>query len=169
MDIEREFIDRSRTYLGSEYLPKIRRALQGLSPEHLWWRPNPASNSMGNLVLHLAGNIRQWVVSGIGGEEDRRRREEEFSRTSGLSAEDLLGVLEAAVHDADRVLSELPMSRLPNRLVIQGMDVSVFDAVYHVVEHFAMHTGQIIYLSKLHSGEDLGFYLVENGEAKPTW
>ena len=80
MDVGRVFIDRSRAYLSTEYLPKIRRSMQGMSQEDLWWRPNPASNSLGNLVLHLAGNVSQWVVSGIGGEEDVRRREEEFSR-----------------------------------------------------------------------------------------
>ena len=169
MDTGQIFIDRSRAYLLGEYLPKIRRSMEGLGPEDLWWRPNPGSNSMGNLILHLAGNARQWVVSGIGGEEDVRRRQEEFERKGGLSAQDLLDRLESALQEVDRVLSRLSPERLGETRVIQGMNVSVFEALYHVVEHFSMHTGQIIYLSKLRTGEDLGFYQVRDGIAKPMW
>ncbi|MFC1661437.1 DUF1572 family protein [Gemmatimonadota bacterium] len=169
MDTAKAFIDRSRAYLTSEYLPKIRRSIQGLGQEDLWWRPNPASNSVGNLILHLAGNARQWVVSGIGGEEDVRCREDEFSEAGGMSADELLRKLESAMEEVDRVLLHLPTPRLEEKLLIQGMDVSVFEALYHVVEHFSMHTGQIIYLSKLRSGHDLGFYQVEDGKAKTMW
>ena len=74
MEIGRAFIQRSLAYLVGEYFPKIRRCVEGLTDEDIWWRPNPASNSIGNLILHLAGNVRQWVVSGIGGAPDERKR-----------------------------------------------------------------------------------------------
>jgi uncharacterized damage-inducible protein DinB len=169
VDIGQAFIDRARAYLLTEYLPKIRRSVEGLGPEDLWWRPNPESNSMGNLILHLAGNARQWVVSGIGGEADVRRRQEEFDRSGGLSATELLVHLESALGEVDAVLSRLSPARLGERMVIQGMDVSVFEALFHVVEHFSMHSGQIICLSKLRTGGDLGFYQVIDGIAKPMW
>ena len=163
------FIHRSRAYLVGEYLPKIRRAVAELSPEDLWWRPNPASNSIGNLLMHLAGNARQWVVSGLGGQEDHRQRQEEFDRDGGMTAEDLLGHLESALAEVDEVLNRLTADDLGRELTIQGLPVTGLDALYHVVEHFSMHTGQIIYISKLRSASDLGFYRVTSGEVETTW
>lgn len=163
------FLRLSREYLGGEYYPKIRRALAGLTEEDLWWRPNPASNSMGNLVLHLAGNVRQWVVAGIGGAPDTRDREEEFRKKGRETQESLLEVLEEALAEADEVLAGLTLSTLQEERVIQGMSVTVLGAVYHVVEHFSMHTGQIIYLSKLRTGRDLEFYRVRGGDVETNW
>ncbi len=169
MEIGQAFIHRSQAYLKGDYLPKIRLAMEGLAQEDIWWRPNSASNSIGNLVLHLAGNIRQWVVSGIGGAPDDRRRDEEFAKDGGLSGNDLLAHLERAVGEVDEVLEGLSPDQLLEKRVIQGMDVSVLDALYHVVEHFSTHTGQIIYLAKLRSGQDLGFWEIKDGEAIPRW
>lgn len=163
------FIEQSRHYLRDDYLPKIRRCLRELPPDDLWWRPNEASNSVGNLLLHLAGNVRQWVVSGIGGEPDIRDRDEEFSANGGADAADLLAHLEATLESVDAVLESLDPDRLDERLVVQGNDVTVLEALYHVVEHFSMHVGQIIYVSKLRSGSDLRFYQVEEGVARKNW
>lgn len=163
------FIDRSRAFLGSEYLPRIRGCLEELPPDALWWRPNEASNSVGNLLLHLSGNVRQWIVSGVGGEEDVRERQAEFDAGGGSDAGTLLARLEHTVADADRVLADLDPDRLLEDLVIQGTHTTVLGAIYHVVEHFGMHTGQIAYITKLRTGEDLGFYDVEDGIARPTW
>ena len=169
MDAGQAFIQRSRHYLASEYLPKIRQAVRGLSEEDVWWRPNEASNSIGNLILHLAGNARQWVVAGIGGQADLRRREEEFLRREGLSAADLLGRLEGALGEVDGVLAGLDPTTLGEARVIQGFEVTVLEALYHVVEHFSMHTGQILFLSKQRSGKDLGFYRIEGGQLRTRW
>ena len=169
MDTSQAFIRRSRSYLSQQYLPQIRRSLEGLSEEELWWRPNEASNSIGNLILHLAGNAKQWVVSGIGGEVDRRRRDEEFSQEGGLSGAELMALLGDAMDEVDEVLSRLEPPELLETRVIQGMSVSVLDAIYHVVEHFSTHTGQIIFLAKLRTGRDLGFWEVKDGKAVRTW
>lgn len=112
MDIGTRFLVQSRACLTGEYLPKIRVCCAKLSREQLWWRPDEASNSIANLVLHLAGNVRQWIVAGVGGAADERQRAEEFSARGGLDADELLerledAVLEAAVEEsvsqADRV------------------------------------------------------------------
>jgi uncharacterized damage-inducible protein DinB len=169
-DPGRAFIERSRAYLTDDYLPRIRAALAKLSPDDLWWRPNERSNSVGNLLLHLAGNARQWIVSGVGGEADLRRRDEEFAATGGVSVEAALARLAEAVADVDRVLERLDPATLGERRTIQGNDVSVLGAIYHVVEHFSMHTGQILYVVKLRTGEDLGLWRVEgDGSARPAW
>jgi uncharacterized damage-inducible protein DinB len=169
VEMGRAFIDRSRAYLRNDYLPKIRLAVEALPSEDLWWRPNDDSNSIGNLILHLAGNVRQWVVSGIGGAPDLRQRQGEFDAREGLSADALIVHLEEALEEVDRTLSFLPEAELASGRVIQGLEVSVLDALYHVVEHFSTHTGQIIYISKLRSGRDLGFWEVKDGKTVPKW
>jgi len=157
------FLLRSRALLAEAYLPRIRRCLDRLPAEDLWWRPNEASNSVGNLVLHLVGNVRQWICAGVGDAPDTRNRAEEFERRSGATASVLLAVLEDALHDADRVLDGLGSDDLSEVRSIQGRQVTVLDAVYHVVEHFAMHTGQIVYVTKERTDRDLAFYRMEEG------
>jgi uncharacterized damage-inducible protein DinB len=169
MHTSQAFIGESRRYLRDEYLPKIRRALEGLTVDDLWWRPNKESNSVGNLILHLAGNVRQWVAGGIGGAPDVRERQEEFDRKGGMTGPELLEFLEATLAEVDDVLADLSADRLGEERVIQGLNVTVLQALYHVVEHFSMHTGQIIYLAKLRSGRDLGFYRVRDGHVETMW
>jgi uncharacterized damage-inducible protein DinB len=163
------FIAESRRYLVDEYLPKICGALEGLSTEDVWWRPNKESNSIGNLVLHLAGNARQWVVAGIGGAPDVRERQQEFDRDGGMTGRELLDLLEKTLEEVADVLGDLSEGRLGEERVIQGLPVTVLQALYHVVEHFSMHTGQIIYLAKLRTGRDLGFYRVMDGRVETLW
>jgi uncharacterized damage-inducible protein DinB len=163
------FVLQSRRYLKEEYLPKIRRSVEELTPEDIWWRPNAGSNSIGNLILHLAGNVTQWVVAGIGGAPDVRERQVEFDRQEGLTVNELLEILAEAVEEVDRVLARLSVESLREERVIQGLPNTVLSALYHVVEHFSMHTGQIIYISKLRAGRDLGFYRVKGGEVETDW
>jgi uncharacterized damage-inducible protein DinB len=165
----RAFVDLSRRYLKQEYPSKIRIALARLPEGDLWWRPNPGSNSAGNLVMHVAGNVRQWVVAGLGGRADTRDRAGEFNERGGASVREVLGHLEAAVTDADAVLEALDSASLLEPRSIQGLLVTGMEALYHVVEHFSMHTGQILYLVKLRTGRDLGFYDVdEAGRVRGT-
>jgi uncharacterized damage-inducible protein DinB len=168
MDVSDAFIDQSRKLLTDSYLPRIEQAVAGLSTENVWWRPNAGSNSIGNLILHLDGNIRQWIVSGLGGEPDVRERNGEFAATGGHSASELASQLRATVEAADRVLARQDPSTLPEPRRIQSYDVTVMQAIYSVVEHFSMHTGQIILLAKVFKG-DVGFYDLSRGAPRPTW
>ena len=163
------FLRQSREYLTGHHLPKIQAALERVDDAGLWWRPNPASNSLGNLLLHLAGNLREWVVSGVGGAPDRRDRAAEFAAAGEPGRAELLASLTEAVLDADAVLARTDPDSLGERRQIQGRDVAVLEAIYHAVEHFAMHTGQILYLVKLRTGHDLGFYRMEDGVVRPAW
>src|SRR3954471_23070289 len=106
------FIDRSRHYLGTEYRTKLRAAVEALPPDAIWWRANEQSNSVGNLLLHLAGNVRQWIVSGIGGAPDTRYRAAEFEARTGGDAATLLAALDHVLDDADAVLARLTESDL---------------------------------------------------------
>lgn len=163
------FLERSRYYLATEYPAKIAAAVRTVPADHLWWRPHEGANSVGNLLLHLAGNVRQWVVSGIGGAPDVRQRDGEFAAEGGLDGEALLAQLGAAVRDADAVLAALSPGELGETRRIQGRDTTVFAAVYHVVEHFAGHTGQIILLAKQFTPRAVRFYDDTGGLAKPLF
>ena len=154
-DIAHTFLHESRRLLRSDYLPKIERCLERLSEEDVWWRPNEASNSIGNLLLHLCGNVGQWIVGGVGQRGFERHRQREFDERSHLPWRDLLAKLKATLAEADEVMRSLNAESLLERRQIQDYDVTVLEAIYHVVEHFGMHTGQIIMLSKMRTETDL--------------
>lgn len=168
-EFARAFLDRSARYLEEDYFPRIRGALEAMDPDDLWWRPNQASNSVGNLLLHLAGNLRQWVVHGVGGAEDVRERQREFDAREGGTGPELLEQLGKVVREAAGTLEGIDPSLLGETRTIQGNEVTVMEAVYHAVEHFSMHTGQIIWVAKARAGRDLGFYRVEGGVAEARW
>jgi uncharacterized damage-inducible protein DinB len=155
MDVAQAFLRKSRDLLSAEYLPKIEACLDRLSDQDLWWRPNERSNSVGNLLLHLCGNVTQWMIGGVGGGPYERLRQQEFDERRPLSRADLAVRIRGVVQTADQVLARVSPADLTNRRQIQGYDVTVLDAIYHVVEHFGMHTGQIIWITKARTGEDL--------------
>jgi uncharacterized damage-inducible protein DinB len=163
------FLGASRRYLTHELHPRIVASVERLPPEDIWWRPNPSSNSIGNLLLHLSGNLRQWIVAGVGGEADTRDREREFTIREPLPAAELLERLGETVRAADSVLAALDPARLTDEVHIQGRNATVLEAIYHAVEHFSMHTGQITYVTKLRTGEDLGFYELVDGIPRARW
>jgi uncharacterized damage-inducible protein DinB len=169
MDLATDFVARSRRYLASEYPIKIERSLAVLPAAALWRRDDPTENSVGNLLLHLSGNVRQWIVSGVGGAPDARRRSAEFAAREGDDAATLMTGLRGTLDEADAVLASLDAARLGERVTIQGRDVKVLDAVYHVVEHVSMHTGQIILLAKRYAPGRVRFYEDAGGLATPLF
>lgn len=169
MTTTENYLSYSRDLLRTLYLPKIRVAIQQMDEPDLWWKPNEASNSVGNLLMHLAGNVRQWMCHGIDGAPDVRKRATEFETNSGFTAHELLVVLSRAVDDACEVIDGLDDAKLQETRVIQGNAVTVLEAVYHVTHHFGMHAGQIMYISKLKTGTDLGLYQIQDGKAQPNW
>lgn len=152
------FLEHSRKKLLVEWWPRLRTTVASLNEEQLWWRPNEASNSIGNLLLHLNGNVRQWMVASFNGQEDLRDRPAEFRERSGGSAPEVLAKLGATMDEAGTVLSRLMEEDLLTPMEIQGHPVTGLDAVYQVVEHFGLHYGQIVYIVKALEGKDLGFY-----------
>lgn len=165
----RAFLAEARRHLREDYLPKIERCLERLTDEQVWWRASERSNSVGNLLLHLAGNLRQWVVCGVGGAADGRVRDREFAERRNVPREELLSTLRAAVSEADETLSRLDPAALLETRRVQGLDVTLLTAVFHAVEHFSMHTGQIILLAKLLADEDLAFYDFSAGVPRANW
>ena len=168
-DVGRTFIAEALNFLNTEYLPKIERCLEQLTIADVWWRANSDSNSIGNLLLHLSGNVRQWIVSGLGGAPDQRERQTEFDAKSGPSKEELLVGLRQTLAEAEAVLKGFDTNRLLQPYKIQGSDVSAHEAIFHVVEHFSMHTGQIILLTKMLARKDLAFYDFSTGAPVHDW
>ncbi len=169
-DLAASFLERSRYYLGFEYPGKIRLALRAMPASQLWARANDSSNSAANLLLHLAGNVRQWIVSGVGGARDVRRRDAEFAAREGASLDDLLMILDSACSDAVAVLAGLSAAQLGEKRTIQGRETTVFAAIYHVVEHFSGHTGQLILMAKAAAPAGaIRFYDDAGGLARPLF
>jgi len=157
-DVPTLFLEFSRSKLLDQYWPRLRTCVESLTDEQVWWRPNEASNSIGNLILHLNGNVGQWLVASFQRLDDTRDRPAEFAAREGASAAALLDRLGATVGRASEVLSRLTEAELTATFHIQGYTITGLHAVYQVVEHFGLHYGQIVYITKLVSGKDLGFY-----------
>lgn len=152
------FLEFSRKKLLGQYWPRMKECVAPLTTEQVWWRPNDASNSIGNLMLHLNGNVRQWLVDSFNKSEDRRNRPAEFATDGGLAAAELLARLGETLDEAAKVLDRLTVDELLAPYEIQGYHVRGLDAVYQVVEHFGLHYGQIVYITKSTLGKDLGFH-----------
>ena len=167
--VSRAFIDRAVAFLTDDYLPKIERCLEKLNDDQIWWRSNAESNSIGNLVLHLCGNARQWIVCGLGSAPDNRVRDAEFARRDVIPRAELLQLLRTTLADVESTLRDLDPSGLLEKRTIQGSDVDVLEAIFHVTEHFSMHTGQIIMLTKMLTAADLRFYDFEAGAPVERW
>ena len=149
-----KYSDDKLTQLAS----RIDACLDRLTPEQVWARGSEAENAIGNLVLHLCGNLGQWILSGVGGQPDARNRDAEFAARSGVGVPELRQQLSSRVAEVRAVISALSAERLTEIVQIQKYELTVLEAVYHVVEHFAQHAGQIIFATKLFTGEDLQFY-----------
>jgi len=150
-----------------QHWPRLRFCVETLTDEQVWWRPNEASNSVGNLILHLNGNVTQWLVVAFRKLEDRRDRPAEFGHRQFIPRSELLATLGATMAEASAVLDSLTEADLLATYNIQGYTVKGLDAVYQVVEHFGLHYGQIAYITKLLRSQDLGFYRELNATGRP--
>ena len=163
------FVERARYFLGTEYRTQLRLAVEALPADGLWWRANEQSNSVGNLLLHLNGNVRQWILGSVGGQPDVRHRAGEFAARTGPPPAALLADLDRTLDEVDRVLAALTDADLLQPRTIQGRDVTVLGAIFHVVEHFSQHLGQIILITKLRAPGAINFHEDAGGLATPLW
>jgi len=153
-DVFRKFAsDKLKQYCG-----RIQICLGKLSSEQIWARGSENENAAGNLVLHLCGNVRQWIGTGVAGLPDIRQRDAEFEARGGMEAKALGALLESIVNDAAAQIEAVSDERLAERVQIQNYHVTRLEAILHVLTHFGEHTGQILFATKLLTGEGLGFY-----------
>ncbi len=156
-NITQEFIEQS-IFRIRENTPKIIKCLGELSEEQIWQRPNDASNSMGNIILHLCGNIRQYIISALGRQPDIRERDKEFAAKGGYNKEELQTKLTATLELAINTIKSIDEAGLLKIYSVQGFNYSGIGIIIHVTEHYSHHTGQIIFWTKLLRGNDLEFY-----------
>ena len=153
-----EFIEQCISIVETKNTPKIIKCLDQLTEEQIWIRPNKASNSIGNILLHLCGNIRQYVISGLGDQPDIRERDLEFSTQGGLNKLALLAKLKDTLTQAIHVIRNADEVSLMKIYSVQGFNYSGIGIILHITEHYSHHTGQIIFWTKQLTGNDLGFY-----------
>ncbi|MBC7564592.1 MAG: DUF1572 family protein [Gemmatimonadaceae bacterium] len=163
------FLAASRGYLMDQYLPQIRIAVNAIPEADLWWHPIEGSNSIGNLILHIEGNARQWILGGVAGRADARDRDAEFAAREGRSKASLLEQLGTTFMQIELALSSVQPAQLHDMRVIQGSHTTVFDAIFHVVEHVSMHTGQIIQLAKWRAPGAVRLYEATSTSFTPLW
>jgi len=155
--LDRIFVDFSRKKL-LQLAGRIEDCLGRLNTEQIWARGGEHENAVGNLVLHLCGNVRQWIISAVGSKPDIRVRDREFAARGDASAAELAERLKSTVDEAAAVIHSVSAERLAEHVSVQNYDVTVLEVIAHVVEHFSQHTGQIMFVTKMLSGEDLGYY-----------
>lgn len=138
--------------------PKINKCVQTITDEQIWQRPNAASNSIGNMLLHLCGNIGQYILSSLGNNPDNRDRDREFETGGGFSKAELMEKLIRTVSEAVDIIDATGEEGLMQVHRVQGFDLSGMGIIIHVTEHYSYHTGQIIFWTKLLTNKDLEFY-----------
>jgi uncharacterized damage-inducible protein DinB len=144
--------------LYDESLPRILQCIDRLDNARIWWRPNESSNSIGNLILHLSGNVNQWIYTGLGGYPDNRIRQAEFDERGVIDKEKLRQDLVSTMDRIKPVIVNLPESELLRKRPVQTFEETGLTILVHVTEHFSYHTGQIAYITKMLSDSPLGFY-----------
>lgn len=157
-----EIIREVRRRLVEESIPRALKCLEELTEEQVWHRANANTNSVGNLVLHLCGNARQWLLSGLGETKDERKRQAEFDETGPLPKAELVSMLNVLSEEIDELLNGLKAEVHLKTIEVQGFQESGFAVLLHVVEHFSYHVGQISYFVKLRKDMDLSYYGNQN-------
>lgn len=152
------FISEIHRRLFEENFPRLRKCLLQLSDKEIWSKPNLHSNSVGNLALHLCGNIRQWIGSGLGKNQDERVRDLEFSEKGPIPKDELLALINKVENEARDILADCSIDDLLKIHDVQIYRESGISILIHVVEHFSYHVGQITYFIKYKKDMDMGYY-----------
>jgi uncharacterized damage-inducible protein DinB len=152
-----EFIAQS-IYRMEEKLTHFEKAMAQVSEEDVWKKPNANSNSIGNIIIHLCGNITQYIISSLGEQADIRERDAEFAAKGGMTKAELMAKLQSTVQQANQVIKHLDTDRLLDIRSVQAYQFSAIGIILHVVEHFSYHTGQITFWVKLLKDVDLNLF-----------
>lgn len=144
--------------LFEESVPRLKKCLDELNDKEIWYRPNDNSNSVGNLVLHLCGNVRQWVLSGLANQEDVRQRQIEFDEKGPIPVPELKDKVDKLEEDVRAFLSTLSAEKILAPCTVQGFDETGLSVLIHVVEHFSYHVGQMTYFVKWRKDMDMEYY-----------
>jgi uncharacterized damage-inducible protein DinB len=148
--------------INEEGIFRIQRCLGKLTFEQVWHKPNEHTNSIGNLILHLEGNINQWILSTLGNKQDNRNREEEFNTNNKVGLKELTSRLNRLEKEIQETIIPLNEDRLIKSYNVQCYKESGISIIIHAIEHFSYHVGQITLQTKLFIDEDLSYYSGQN-------
>lgn len=137
---------------------RLHKCVGMLTHEQLWHRANTNTVSVGNLVLHLCGNVGQWINSTLGEAPDHRQRDAEFSDTGSMDKSALLARLDEVMDLAQRTISGLGQEQLAREHEVQCYKETGVAIIVHVTEHFSYHVGQVTLHTKLLLDVDTGYY-----------
>jgi len=163
MDVDKqnlgnELISEVRRRLFDESVPRLKKCLEQLSEAEIWHRPNENTVSAGNLVLHLCGNLRQWILTALGDAPDIRIRDKEFDEKGPIPTEKLIADLDQTMAEVGSVLDSIRPEALLEKYTVQGFEETGLSILIHVTEHFSYHVGQITYIVKSNKNIDLKYY-----------
>lgn len=156
-DVSREYLNQLCTCID-ECSIKINHCCDQLTDEQVWWRPQEEMNAIGNLLLHLCGNLRQWIIAGVGNKEDTRDRPSEFSCRSQTSKIELLNDLRNTLNESKATLNDLTVESLLQQRRIQGFEITGLAAAFDSVSHLKGHTQEIIHMTRVLLAEDYQFH-----------
>jgi uncharacterized protein DUF1572 len=150
-EIGEAFLEESRNRV-IKARERINHCLGQLENDDIWWTPEEGSNSIGVILQHLMGNLRQWIISGVGGEPDIRDRPREFRVEEKTPGAVLQRQFNNILDQVNTTYSRLDPQQLLNKRKIQGFDESVLSAIYQTMTHLELHAGQIAYITKIKKG-----------------
>jgi uncharacterized damage-inducible protein DinB len=156
--ITQALVDDVLVRLMKESLPRIQSCVSQLTNDQIWWRPNESSNSIGNLLLHLNGNVNQWIGTGLGNLPDDRKRQAEFDERDLVDKELLMASLSETMRRAQSIIEQVGPYDLLRKRPVQTFEETGISILVHVTEHFSYHTGQIAYITKMLTDHSLDFY-----------
>ena len=154
-DLGKAYVEWCRFRLMNHYWPRVEKCVAALSDDEIWWRQHETNNSVANLVLHLTGNLKQFILAGVGGAPDTRDKPREFAERQHITKEQLSRDLRSALQETDGTLARFDPNRLLDITTVQEKQRTYLEVIAVVVDHFALHAGQIIYITKMITGKDL--------------
>lgn len=167
-DINAAILQTLRVRITKVFPAQIRSCLEQLDDQQIWWRPNAESNSVGNLTLHVCGAVMHFLCRGVGGQEYTRDRPAEFATTS-MSKEDLLSTLDDTFAKAEKTFAELAPARLADPSTEPTYYSTIFEDLFGVAIHAAVHTGQIVYATKAVKANSVSDLWSETHRSTGAW
>lgn len=164
----KQLISETKRRILEESIERIKKCLDMITNDQIWQRPNKESNSIGNLILHLCGNARQWLICGLTDAPDTRNRSLEFDIHHNISKSEFITKLDELSSDISSLLKMIDVSKLVLPRKVQVFEETGISILIHVIEHFSYHTGQIVFYTKLLTNKQTNFYGHINLEINDT-
>ena len=152
MDVLESALDSLRVRVTKVLPEQVRDCMEMLDEEQIWWRPNEQSNSIGNIVIHISGSLNHYLNRNVGGFEYTRDRDAEFAERRHIPKDELRAIFDDMVSKAETTFDSLTLERLGDPSPEPRLQRLVIDDLIAIASHFANHTGQIVWITKMLAG-----------------